>query len=353
MGAGQLSGPFFLSSPTDGRRMAPALRGTPRGAVGHDDLTDAPNFGTEFGRRRPCPRYGGPLPVHRKKDGFPRRPVGPPRNDKESGLSLRRAKRRGDPHPPSPRLPCAKGAGTASPWLRDCPRVLDILGMLSAPISTPSSHPRRRRSAVRRWLGRLMRLALLFVGADAYIGPLLHTTCVAPVGRGDHTPPFQIPFRNLAGGGHTPGAPRRRPPCSVAPVGGGLCPAPLARSVFTPLPVGSKTPPPCRGGPMCPPGHGSRNRTYSGRHIGRPLQNLYQLRENRAGTEACPCLNTGDLPQRASGRCPLHPGRSPEHRSHPVPDPPQRIKKGRGLASSFSFSSSSCAGGRGCGRLSG
>ena len=106
-----MSGPFFLSSPTDGRRMAPALRGIPRGApVGHDDLIDAPNFRTEFGRRRPCPRYGGPLPVHRKKDGFPRRPVGPPRNDKESGLSLRRAKRRGDPHPPSPRLPCAKGA---------------------------------------------------------------------------------------------------------------------------------------------------------------------------------------------------------------------------------------------------
>ena len=30
--------------------------------VGHDDLTDAPNFGTKFGRRRPCLRYGVPLP---------------------------------------------------------------------------------------------------------------------------------------------------------------------------------------------------------------------------------------------------------------------------------------------------
>ena len=47
---------------------------------------------------------------HRKKDGFPRRPVGPSRNDKGSGLSLRGAKRRGNPHPPSPRLPCVKGA---------------------------------------------------------------------------------------------------------------------------------------------------------------------------------------------------------------------------------------------------
>ena len=49
--------------------MAPALRGIPRGAVGHDDLTDAPNFGTEFGRRRPFPRYG--VPSH----GYPERGV--------------------------------------------------------------------------------------------------------------------------------------------------------------------------------------------------------------------------------------------------------------------------------------
>ena len=200
------------------------------------------------------------------------------------------------------------------------------LWMIPAAISTRFSHPRRRRSAVRRWLGRLMRLALLFVGADAYIGPLLHTTCVAPVGRGDHTPPFQIPFRNLAGGGHTPGAPRRRPPCSVAPVGGGLRPAPLGQGPFhTNFPCFGIPRPPCRGGPMCPPGHGSRKELSTGRHIGRPLQNLYQLLENRAGTEPYPCLNTGNLPQRASGRRPLRPGRGPEHRSHPVPDPHRRI----------------------------
>ena len=35
------------------------LRGFPQPPVGADDLTDAPNFGTKFGRRRPCPRYGG------------------------------------------------------------------------------------------------------------------------------------------------------------------------------------------------------------------------------------------------------------------------------------------------------
>ena len=31
-----------------------------RPSVGADDLTDAPNFGTKFGWRKPCPRYIGP-----------------------------------------------------------------------------------------------------------------------------------------------------------------------------------------------------------------------------------------------------------------------------------------------------
>ena len=61
--------------------------------------------------------------------------------------------------------------------------------MIPAPISTHPSRPRRRRFAVRRWPGWLMWLSLLSVGADAHIGPLLGITCVAPVGRGDHTPP--------------------------------------------------------------------------------------------------------------------------------------------------------------------
>ena len=172
-------------------------------------------------------------------------------------------------------------------------------GVIPAPIPTPSSRPRR-------WPGWLMKLPTPSVGADAYIGPLLRTTCGASVGRVT--------------------TPRRRPSCPGPPVGGGLRPAPLGQGPFhTNFPCFGIPRPPCRGGPMCPPGHGFRNRTYSGRHIGRPLQNLYQLLENRAGTEPCPCLNTGNLPQRASGRRPLRPGRGPEHRSHPVPDPHRRI----------------------------
>ena len=54
------------------------------------------------------------------------------------------------------------------PRLRDCPRLLDTSGMIFAAIPTPFSYPRRRRSAVRRWPGRSMRLSLLPVGADAY-----------------------------------------------------------------------------------------------------------------------------------------------------------------------------------------
>ena len=106
-------------------------------------MTDAPNFVPKFGWRKPCPRYIGPLPrppqapnhpipakttrlsmptsplkagsperpqpphpeppspAPTQKSGFPRRPSGPPRNDKGFGLSLRGAKRRGNPHPSS------------------------------------------------------------------------------------------------------------------------------------------------------------------------------------------------------------------------------------------------------------
>ena len=74
--------------------MAPALRGTPRGAVGHDDLTDAPNFGTEFGRRRPCPRYGvlrlrPPQGVGHDDPGVPRR--GCPERGVVAGDDLRQS----------------------------------------------------------------------------------------------------------------------------------------------------------------------------------------------------------------------------------------------------------------------
>ena len=184
--------------------------------------------------------------------------------------------------------------------------------MISAAIPTHPLRPRRKRSAVRRYPGYLRELPLLSVGADDHIGPLLRTTCVAPVGRGDFTPP----------------PPGRTPPlvCFYSSVGGGLRPAPPGQGPFhTNFPCFGTPLPPRRGGPMCPPANGSRKEPSTGRHIGRPLQNLYQLLENRAGTEACPCLNTGDLPQRASGRRPLRPGHGPEHGSHQVPDSHQRI----------------------------
>ena len=115
-----------------------------------------------------------------------------------------------------------------------------------------------------------MQLPRLPVRADAHIGPLLGTTCDAPVGRGDYTPPS----------------------CSAPPVGGGLRPAPLARSVFLPISVGSEyLPISRRGGPMCPPGHAFLRDPPTGRHAGRPLQILLQSSstpKNRAGTETRP-----------------------------------------------------------------
>ena len=78
--------------------------------------------------------------------------------------------------------------------------MLAPLGVISAAISTPLSRPLRCAP-----LARVVDAACSpFVGADAHIGPSLHTTCGASVGRGDHTPP-------------PPRHPRRlpaRPPCS-------------------------------------------------------------------------------------------------------------------------------------------
>ena len=165
------------------------------------------------------------------------------------------------------------------------------------------SHPRRRRSAVRRYPGQSRQLSATPRRARRprravprrakgpmpmtdvpnfetkfgrrkpclrYIVPLLGTTCGASVGRGDYTPPS----------------------CSAPPVGGGLRPAPLARSVFLPISVGSEyLPISCRGGPMCPPGHAFLRDPPTGRHAGRPLQILLQSSStprNRAGTEPRP-----------------------------------------------------------------
>ena len=47
-----------------------ASPGGNRRPVGHDDLTDAPNFGTKFGWRRPCPRCGVPSPVPAEADAY-------------------------------------------------------------------------------------------------------------------------------------------------------------------------------------------------------------------------------------------------------------------------------------------
>ena len=138
--------------------------------------------------------------------------------------------------------------------------------MISAPLSTHSSHPRRKRSAARRYPGQSRRLSATTrrarrpgvpslvpprgVRADAHIGPLLGITCGAPVGRGDHTPPPDAPS------------------CSALYKEGRR---------ITPIPVGSGTPPPPRrGGPVCPPVDGPREGPWPGRHMGRPLRILLQ-----------------------------------------------------------------------------
>ena len=99
---------------------------------------------------------GGPSPVHRKKDGFPRRPVGPPRNDKGSGLSLRGAKRRGNPHPPSSKAPLCKGSWYGVAVTEGLSGVDRHFGDDLCRDSHPFPRTRwRRRYAVRRWPGWL------------------------------------------------------------------------------------------------------------------------------------------------------------------------------------------------------
>ena len=108
-----------------------------------------------------------------------------------------------------------------------------------------------------------------------YIGPLLGTTCGASVGRGDYTPPS----------------------CSAPPVGGGLRPAPLARSVFLPISVGSEyLPISCRGGPMCPPGHAFLRDPPTGRHAGRPLQILHLPPKTGRGQSPAPTVDESPMP---------------------------------------------------------
>ena len=125
--------------------------------------------------------------------------------------------------------------------------------------------------------------------------PMLGTTCIAPVGHDD----LGVPLRrttclaSVGRGDHTPGAPRRHRP-APPPVGGGLRPAPLGKaSVLRQSPlVPKRLPTPCRGGPMCPPGHAFLRDLPTGRHAGRPLRIRLQppsSLKQRAGTDPRPC----------------------------------------------------------------
>ena len=232
-------------------------------------------------------------PVHRKKDGFPRRPVGPPRNDQDCHCEERSDAAIRIPRPL--RLPCAKG--TVSRRLTE--GLSGVAGPFwGNPCSDSHPFPRtrwRKRSAVRRYPGQSRRLSATTrrarrpgvpslvpprgVGADAHIGPLLRTTCVAPVGRGDLTPPSWT---------HRPAPVPRRGRAPSRPAG--------ERLRFTLISVGSQTPlVPRRGGPMCPPADASREEPCPGRHIGRPLQNLHQPRKTGRGQSPAP---TGWIPNR-------------------------------------------------------
>ena len=93
-----------------------------------------------------------------------------------------------------------------------------------------------------------------------YIGPLLRTTSVAPVGRGDLTPPSWT---------HRPAPVPRRGRAPSRPVSKVRFPRQF------PL-VSERLPSLRRGGPMCPPVNRSREEPCPVRHIGRPLQILPQ-----------------------------------------------------------------------------
>ena len=138
------------------------------------------------------------------------------------------------------------------------------MGMISAPLSTHSSHPRRKRSAVRRYPGQSRQPSATSrrarrpgvpslvpprgVGADAYgrRGPHLR-----------RTPPL----------GHSRSPRRGRAPSR--PAGKGVV------SRRFPL-VPEHLPTSCRGGPVCPPVDGPREGPWPGRHMGRPLRILLQ-----------------------------------------------------------------------------
>ena len=162
--------------------------------------------------------------------------------------------------------------------------------MISAAIPAHSSHPHRKRSAVRRWPGWLMGLPLLPVGADAYIGPLLRITCGASVGRGDHTPP-----------------PR--------PVGGGLRPAPPGKA---PLHANSRcflnASPHCVGADSCvrprtPPRRTLSGQTHRSASAG-PIGNIHRTKNGRGQSPAptAPLRKGSCRGSAATGGVPALPG---------------------------------------------
>ena len=186
---------------------------------------------------------------------------------------MRGAKRRGDPHPPSPNAPLCKGSCHGFAVTEGLPGVAGYFGDDLCSDSRPSLAT----------AAHTLRCAPLARVVDA--------ASLSPrKGRCPHRPVAKHHlwrFRR-AGCDYTP------PSCSAPPVGGGLRPAPLGKCSFsTPLSVISGTfPALCRGGPMCPPGHAASRDPSTGRHIGPPLRFYWKppsTPENQAGTEPRPC----------------------------------------------------------------
>ena len=75
---------IFLLYPESGKKARGCRPRTPRGTT---TLTDAPNSGTEFGWRRPCPRYGVPSLVLRRARRPRRAAPRPPSNPRWCGPS--------------------------------------------------------------------------------------------------------------------------------------------------------------------------------------------------------------------------------------------------------------------------
>ena len=194
---------------------------------------------------------------------------------------MRGAKRRGNPHPPSPKAPLCKGSCHGFAVTEGLPGVAGYFGDDLCSDSRPSLAT----------AAHTLRCAPLARVVDA--------ASLSPrKGRCPHRPVAKHHlwrFRR-AGCDYTP------PSCSAPPVGGGLRPAPLARSVFLPISVGSEyLPISRRGGPMCPPGHAFLRDPPTGRHAGRPLQILH-LPPSKPGGDGAPPLPVPPKPSINPGK---------------------------------------------------